>query len=165
MANVSITLEELRNQILNTVIPVGTISFFYGTTEPEGWVIADGRAIPDKYPKLKAIFGNNMPDWRGRFFRMIGGNAGSLGTLQGDAIRNMTGNAPFHGATAQGYVTNPSGVFWGSPRASSAIANGGGSWSGGSNHLGFDASRQVPTANENRPVNVAVNVIVYGGGV
>ena len=35
---------------------------------------------------------HNTPDYRGVFLRGLGGNSTSLGELQGDAIRNITGN-------------------------------------------------------------------------
>ena len=51
----------------------------------------NGQAInSSKYPKLYTLM-HNTPDYRGVFLRGLGGNSASLGELQGDAIRNITG--------------------------------------------------------------------------
>lgn len=100
--------------------------------------------------------GGRVPDFRGLFLRGIGGNAAPLGIQQGDAIRNITG--------AVGYFLSHddvrgSGVFGGKPDWGYGANEGGGYfW----NMMGFsfDASRQVPTADENRPINKAVRYLV-----
>lgn len=105
-----------------------------------------------------------VPDYNGKmadslgavFMRGDGKNAASAGQIQGDAIRNITGRfARGNGAgmTADAYVadrvlegaftTDTSSTF-ASVLTASPLAN--------SRVLGFDASRVVPTANENRPV-------------
>lgn len=48
------------------------------------WVLMDGRSI--KGTRLAKLTGmENLPDASGRFFRMAGGNAASLGAVQGQA--------------------------------------------------------------------------------
>ena len=106
------------------------------------------------YPELFAIVGGQTPDLRGLFLRGHGGNSAALGVQQGDAIRNITGE---FGAKARGmWRTETSGVF-------ATSGTGGGShdsdgW--GTEYFQFDASRVVPTAEENRPVNTAVRFLV-----
>ena len=86
------------------------------------------------------------PDLRGRFVRGVGGNSGALGAVQEDAIRNITGSFV---AVKQSNPT--SGAFyqtgWG-PTKQYTDHDG--------QALNFDASRFVPTANDNRPVNVTL---------
>ena len=95
-----------------------------------------------------------MPDLRGLFLRGHGGNSAALGVQQGDAIRNITGE---FGAKARGmWRTETSGVF-----ASSGTGGGSHDSDGwGTEYFQFDASRVVPTADENRPVNTAVRFLV-----
>ena len=97
-----------------------------------------------------------MPDLRGLFLRGQGGNSAALGVQQSDAIRNIVGSSPT--MTGGGRYDQTSGAisahvwYW-----QSANTLGG---SGMTYGLNFDASRVVPTANENRPVNQAVRYLI-----
>lgn len=135
-------------------VPVGTIISWPVATNPEdmdNWLECNGQNIsPSVYPELYALIGGQTPDLRGLFLRGHGGNSAALGIQQGDAIRNITGG---FGAKAVGmWREETSGVF-------TTSGTGGGShdsdgW--GTQNFQFDASRVVPTAEENRPVNQAV---------
>ncbi|GAB7493791.1 hypothetical protein Bwad001_25150 [Bilophila wadsworthia] len=101
-----------------------------------------------------------MPDYRGIFLRGHGSQVSShygtvthasagLGELQGDAIRNIAGNFGGHAIGWRGgFGTGPFNS-WDSGDRGSAGNGTGASW-------GVDASRVVPVANENRPVNRSV---------
>lgn len=104
------------------------------------------------YPELFALMGNSVPDLRGLFLRGHGGNSAELGFRQGDAIRNITGSFGQHGSASAG------GVFYRTGGCAEDIRSSYGDWSG--NGVGFDLSRVVPTAEENRPVNQAVRYLV-----
>jgi len=106
--------------------------------------------------------GSVIPDYRGVFLRGHGSvtsghygtvvhQSGDLGELQGDAIRNVTGQI---GNVAHGkyVVSYANGAF--TRRLSSNIGNA--DSSGGTEEFTLDTSRVVPTSNENRPVNRAV---------
>ena len=99
-----------------------------------------------------------MPDLRGLFLRGQGGNSAALGVQQGDAIRNITGRLGRPSNAASFGVGTVSGAF--SPvyyeNAIGAEGIGGSGW----NTVDFDASKVVPTAPENRPVNQAVRYLV-----
>ena len=57
----------------------------------DNYLECNGQAVDStKYPKLYEQM-HNTPDYRGVFLRGLGGNSASLGILQGDAIRNITG--------------------------------------------------------------------------
>jgi hypothetical protein len=68
-----------RQQILSTPFairalhgdPVGSIQAYYGTTDPDGWLICDGRSTPtgSEYNALRALVGDKIPDLRGMFLR------------------------------------------------------------------------------------------------
>jgi len=78
----------------------------------------------------------------------------TLVSAQGDAIRNITGSwgSPSFGSVEAFYGT-ASGAFVKGARVNDMATNGG---SYAASLSSFDASRVVPTANENRPRNVAV---------
>lgn len=96
----------------------------------------------------------NLPDYRGKFLRCMGGNsAGDFNTVQGDAIRNITGTA-----TINYVVGGYSGAF--KANKTSTVPFGGNGTSTTTNGINFDASLQVPTANENRPINQAINFFI-----
>ena len=155
---------------------VGEVAFFARTTPPSGWLKANGAAVSrTTYAALFAAIGTtfgagdgsstfNLPDLRGEFVRGLddGRNVDAgrrLGTTQGDAIRNITGAFDTSkGSWAQQFVdfAETSGAF--------DLIKGNKQWTGDPNNGGnnlptgfkFDASRVVPTANENRPRNIAL---------
>ncbi|TPH03933.1 phage tail-collar fiber domain-containing protein [Haemophilus haemolyticus] len=155
---------------------VGEVAFFARTTPPSGWLKANGAAVSrTTYAALFAAIGTtfgagdgrttfNLPDLRGEFLRCLddGRNVDAgrrLGTAQGDAIRNITGAFDTSkGSWAQQFVdfAETSGAF--------DLIRGNKQWTGDPNNGGnnlptgfkFDASRVVPTANENRPRNIAL---------
>lgn len=168
--------------------PPGTVISFAGSTAPEGWMICDGAAISrTDYAGLFAAIGTlwgigngsttfNLPDLEGRFLRgadngaavdpdagtrvpLGSGVANGVGSLQDDAIRNITGSMSSSSANnANAVVDSASGSF--------SVA--GGTFQGVSNfaqgskykQVNFDASNQVPTASDNRPSNCSVNYII-----
>jgi hypothetical protein len=146
-------------------ITPGTIAAFsYDSNDiPDGWLVCNGASLnkyiySNLYNKIKTTYGGggdyfNLPDYNnGIFLRGINGNAEDLGIVQGDAIRNISGEI-YHYKTDDGY-SSPIGCF-------SQDGNG---WSGDGTtdsnmptyNIKFNASNQVPTAEENRPVNMAV---------
>lgn len=159
-------------------LPIGAyLSYPSQKTIPAGFLLADGRSLKKaEYTELFDVIGYtyggsgqnfNLPNFAdGKFMRGIGGNAAALGTAQQDAIRNITGEI---NTSSEAYeYNNPSffengnylakGVFSKIARENSRRptlnANG------KSETWVFDASRVVPTANENRPLNMAVVVII-----
>ncbi len=148
-------------------LPIGAyLSYPSQKTIPAGFLIADGRSLKKaEYTELFDVIGYtyggsddnfNLPNFAdGKFMRGIGGNAAALGVAQDDAIRNITGTLPPYDAGAM-----PSGGEYGVFKQHS----GGGPVVIGAQqtrwYYTFDASRVVPTANENRPLNMSVVVII-----
>lgn len=65
-SSIQTQLNALQNSINNlSVIPVGTISMFSGTTAPTGWLLCNGQSTTG-YAALAAVVGANVPDLRGR---------------------------------------------------------------------------------------------------
>ncbi|HAO3472978.1 TPA: tail fiber protein [Escherichia coli] len=161
-----------------SALPVGVPVPWPSATPPTGWLKCNGAAFSaEEYPELaKAYPTNKLPDLRGEFIRGWDDGRGidtgrAILSDQGDAIRNITGEfmavnaenysiwereetfkgavVPLYPSTNNGYfsilksmetLTTPGIVY---PRA-----------------VGLDASKIVPTANENRPRNIAFNYIV-----
>lgn len=144
-------------------VPAGSVHYFAMQTAPEGYLVANGAIVSRTvyarlFAAIGATFGEGdggstfqLPDLRGEFLR--GWDAGRnldaervFGAAQGDAIRNITGKLG-----GDSYEMNyDQGAFYG---GSGGRGNDGSAT--GCMHY-FDASRVVPTANENRPHNVAL---------
>ncbi|QPI18077.1 tail fiber protein [Pectobacterium phage POP15] len=149
------------------LVPIGAVIPWPGGTVPNGWLECNGQVFnTGQNPKLYSVLGRNVvPDYRGLFLRgwAHGSNAfdpdagRALGSVQGDAIRNIQGRfAADHGET---WII---GRFNEGPFYDSGVAGNGdtGSKGGETRQIRFDASRVVPTAPENRPKNVAVMYII-----
>ena len=138
--------------------PVGTVITYYGTSAPEGYFACDGSTFSvTANPKLHKVLGSALlPDLRGYFIRgydtrnVVDPDAPKRvpGSVQGDAIRNMTGRVLGSVEESQSLAD---GVFKILPIVTDGANNGKGSFG-----FDFDASRQVPTALENRPKNVCL---------
>jgi hypothetical protein len=129
------------------------------------------------YPELYALIGSNVPDYRGLFLRGHGSQAhaqnngssvgvtstthssGALGSIQGDATREISGAASSSEANHHGYFGEYSGAFVNVHGYAKANAEGENVWIWGRG-VGLYTSRVVPTANENRPVNTAVRYLI-----
>ena len=151
----AISLYELSQRV-NSSMPLGTIVPYYGTDEPSGWKICDGRSCAGS--ELAEKLGiSNVPDLRGRFIRMIGGNAAGMAVAQEDCIRNITGRHGGHAYKRGSNVSDATGCFVGT-----SVGGGGAGQDGnvGVYMTDFDASKSVPTGPENRPINTAFNYII-----
>lgn len=142
-------------------VPVGSVIAWPSSSLPplEGgeqkWAECDGSTLSAAaYPELFAALGTTtLPDYRGMFLRGWdhgrGVDAGrTLGSSQGDAIRNITGK---FGSYENNYYGATGAFYSGGPHKSGA-----GSGSRRDSVVFLDASRQVPTASENRPKNITV---------
>ncbi|WP_249686543.1 phage tail protein [Pectobacterium polaris] len=137
----------------------GMPQLFPGAVAPTGWLKCNGQQFDTaQFPVLASRYPSGfLPDLRGEFVRGWddgrGADAGrALLSAQGDAIRNITGrfNPGGHGTWAdQTLFATPEA--WQSSASGSAID---------SSIIVFDASKVVPTAEENRPRNIAFNYIV-----
>lgn len=149
-------------------VPIGTIiiwGYVKNPSEDYGvWLDCDGRNVSN-YPNLVAAIGSTtIPDYRGLFLRGQGSQtvAGTVhtspavGTKQGDAIRNITGNfTALHQIQSDIRAT---GAF---TYKDQNIGEGGDRNGAKETPLyTFDASRVVPTADENRPVNATVRFLI-----
>ncbi|HCN6560790.1 phage tail protein [Escherichia sp. WS1707] len=146
-----------------SALPVGVPVPWPSATPPTGWLKCNGAAFSaEEYPELAKVYPTNkLPDLRGEFIRGWddgrGVDAGrQLLSSQGDAIRNIEGFAD--GGIGMSFDAIR-GAFYDAGTRSATMANNT-TAIGKTDDLGFDASRVVPTANENRPRNIAFNYIV-----
>ena len=180
----TLTTEQLATLMENAVaaqitaasalsLPTGSLIYYAGSVAPAGYLEANGALLSrTTYAALFAAIGIiynagdgsttfGLPDLRGEFIRGWdngrGIDAGRLiGSWQGDAIRNITGT--FGGYTANnwdrrsGAFTSDLGTLYGPQNVDNS--------SEGQNTTTFDASKVVPTANENRPRNVAALICI-----
>lgn len=75
---------------------VGSIIMWGNTNPPENWLILDGGKTTG-YPQLASIYGENLPDMRGRFVRGLGGSSSALGEVQLDEFKSHNHSATFTG--------------------------------------------------------------------
>ena len=137
-------------------------------TTPAGFLPCDGRRLQkSEYIELFDVIGYtyggsgehfNLPKFDdGKFIRSTGGNAASLGVSQDDAIRDIVGEL----INTNDRVTG-TGAF---RRIRDGDPKGG--LGGGPNGrvVEFKASNVVPTANENRPYNMSVIILIKAKNV
>ncbi|EHY5869513.1 tail fiber protein [Escherichia coli] len=161
-----------------SALPIGVPVPWPSATPPTGWLKCNGAAFSaEEYPELaKAYPTNKLPDLRGEFIRGWDDGRGmdtgrAILSAQGDAIRNIYGEfktvntenysiwesvGSFKGAVVP---LNPStnNSYFSLVRSMVTERSEGGVYP---KVIGLDASRIVPTANENRPRNIAFNYIV-----
>ncbi|WP_217276914.1 phage tail protein [Photorhabdus heterorhabditis] len=142
-------------------VPVGIPLPYPHRYTPAGYLTCNGQTFDKSlYPKLAEAYpSGRVPDLRGEFIRGWDDSRGVdpgrvCGTWQGDAIRNITGSVE----TDRAQISNATGAFGGPAAVAGANINGSTLQIG--RDFTFDASRVVPTANENRPRNIAFNYIV-----
>ncbi len=111
---------------------------------PEGWFHCNGQ--------------NGTPDLRGYFLRGKTDER-ALGSFQEDAQQKITGRFPSYNREWRG--VSPDGAFGFEGYFNAELRDGGDdNWG---HNFNFDSSRQVRTAEENRPKNYAVQFIIYLG--
>ena len=160
--------KKIGSEFIIDSYPVGSFLLWSGTHRyPSGFMECKGQLLNKAdYPELFSVIeytyggsGNsfNLPKFDdGRFFRSTGGNADTLGRLQGDAIRNITGKVEDNHLTS---AYRQQGALYAEVSGSgySYVQNNGPY--NGMNYI-FDASKVVPTANENRPTNSSMIVLI-----
>lgn len=128
-----------------TGTPKGMYGFFKSTTCPSGWVAATGS--------------NGTVNLRDRFIRGWSSTSGrSVGSFQNDAMQRMTGKVYSDATDSAGQYKAATGVFYNSSYDSEVIEGDSGYKKQGpyARKFNFDSARQVRTANETRPDNIAL---------
>ncbi|AYH32951.1 tail fiber protein [Pectobacterium parmentieri] len=158
--------EQLKTALTPYLLPIGAIIMWPSVTPPDGWLELNGQQFNvTENPKLAAMFPDGrLPDYRDRFPRgwsngsLLGGNPDrEIGSMQGDAIRNITGTAPV-GDSNSTHSARFTGAFYATYNHGAQLGSSALDWD--NPLILFDASRVVPTADENRPVNIATMFII-----
>lgn len=140
---------------------VGMTAYFAVDNIPAGWIAFDEIATqvteqryPELYRHLVGKYGsiNSIPKVADRFLRNAG-NGLSVGKTQEDAIRNIKGE---HLVDINAQQSSPTGAFTIEDRSSGTGYSSGGQ----AKTVKFDASRVVPTANENRPKSLILKLCI-----
>ena len=167
--------EAVTTANVNNYIPVGVPLPWPTNQPPAGWLECNGSTFDkNKFPKLAVVYPTGkLPDLRGVFIRGKDNLRGldpyrDILSYQDDAIRNIKGGLPTGNFKALlGHAKIDAGDKNGAILTQSAGDDYIASSASSSNprqlrwmFFDFDASRVVPTANENRPRNVAFNYIV-----
>ena len=106
------------------------------------------------------------PDGRGFFERAVNGTTRQVGSIEGDAIRNIKGSMPNGPGRA---VIGHENITKGEHDGAMSVHHSDDDWlQVGPRRMrwaffDFDASRVVPTANENRPINIGLTPAIYLG--
>ncbi|WP_311567226.1 hypothetical protein [Photobacterium arenosum] len=106
------------------------------------------------------------PDYHQGHYRRGAQSSLVFGEAQGDAIRNIEGFATLNGLASRGYLANESGgAFAPASNGAGRILKNDVATDGYNGNIGLrlDASRVVPTAEENRPKTINTYVYIYHG--
>ena len=156
-------------------VPVGTVITWASANNPNEngtWLECNGQSCA-AYPDLVKVLGSDtVPDYRGVFLRGLGSvtsthygtvqhQSAALGTLQGDAIRNIYGRFVVDDVVGIGGYGNdkfpPNGAFK-VVGSANYDARSHETWAG--RLVSFSASYVVPCADEDRPINRAVRYFI-----
>ena len=147
--------------------PVGTIIAWPVSKNPEdmeNWLECNGQAVNQAmYPELYSIIGAHVPDLRGQFLRGLGGNSGTLGTIQnyGTYVPNASTVQTLNGMSVSTMAAScdlwiPSNTGDVPP---SLIGCGSAYTPGGSTTI--TSTQTISTGvNETRPTNMAVRYLI-----
>lgn len=149
----------------------GCFMWFCGATPPEGWLECNGDLLqisryPDLYQAISTTYGGDgistfaLPDLSNNdagLFVRAATSTRKVGTVQGDAIRNITGGFETNLGC---YGKQGTGAFLKTKTSSQRYAGHTDYPGHMCYNLKFDASDIVPTAEENRPVNIAFLPII-----
>ena len=151
-------------------VPPGCFMWFCGSVAPAGWLECNGTILqisqyPELYAAISTTYGGDgvttfaLPDLTkdsGLFIRSTSTER-TVGSVQGDAIRNITGKlqtnisiGPSGGTGVFSKMTGKNQTYGGHTQYTDRFTS----------TLIFDASDSVPTADENRPVNMALIPII-----
>lgn len=149
---------------------IGITAWFPSDRIPTGWLSFDDirervteSAYPELYRLLVAKYGSiaNVPQAEDRFIRNAG-NGLAVGTKQGDAIRNITGKIDSGNRSNEQLfdTATPEGAFGIDKARKNWTYDAGDGGNDRPSALTFDASRVVPTADENRPKALVLKLCI-----
>lgn len=175
--NGAITLAKLANDVLDFLVPVGTVLPFAGSVAPDGFLLITASAATEvsriDYSRLFSVIGTtygsgngsttfNLPNLKGIGLRFNGSQtyggvtySATLGQKRNDAIQNITGYF--------GSFPIWDGAAWAGGAFTMNTAADGKSYPNGSDRrrdLNFNASNVVRTDTQTHGADIALNAII-----
>jgi len=163
------SLEVSLIEAINALQPIGDIKASLKTANHGNWLLCNGQAVSrttyaDLFELIGTNFGSgdgvttfNVPDYRGKFLRGLGGNsAADVYTTQAEGLPNIEGEFSCAGMSIGGQGYSAAGAF---TSASNAYAGSDG-YGSNSTGIGFNASKSnaiYGASDHVTPVNQAVN--------
>lgn len=171
LAAQAVTLAKLAQEVVDKLVPTGSLQAYAGTTAPSGWLLCDGSQVSRTvYAALYAVTGNafgsgngsttfHLPDMRGRFPRGRDGGAGRDPDAASRTASNSGGNTADTVGSVQGdeFETHSHGSntpFFVTQTGGPGIIAGGALF--GAQSVTADAGG----SSETRPKNINVNYII-----
>ena len=162
----SLKVLRLSREVKASGVPIGTVIIWPSANNPTDgiWLLCNGQSC-SAYPELVKVLGKStVPNYQGVFLRGYGSqvsthygtvihSSDTLGVIQGDTIRNITGSFPMGVDSWSGYE----GVFYQGNHSSHLVGDDDG-YKNYSTYINL--SRGTPTANEIRPINIAVKYLI-----
>ncbi len=117
IADDTITFEKLAASLAAKLVPTGSVMPYTAASAPTAWLLCDGTAVSrTTYAALFAVIGEtfgqgdnsttfNVPDFRGRFLRMVDGATARDPNAATRTAMNTGGNTGDNIGSLQGYAT------------------------------------------------------------
>lgn len=170
-------LDQVLKTLMNKIWKVGDIKSSVKDSNHDNWFLCDGQEVSRiTYSSLFEIIGTNfgegdgvttfnLPDYRGKFLRGLGGNsAADIYTTQAEGLPNITGSITPHVYSNNNVGMDVSGAFVGSDKGSYCDPDGGGDMNGNrwrTVTLDASVSSAVYGASDHvTPINQAVNYFI-----
>lgn len=167
----SSSLTSSLKTLLNKLWKIGDIKASVKNTNHDNWFLCNGQAVSRvTYSDLFALIGTNfgagdgtttfnLPDYRGKFLRGLGGNSASnIYTTQSEGLPNITGTVTSSSNTSMG--ASSSGAF---SLSGSGRLRGGDLFADGASTMTLDASKSSAiygASSHVTPINQAVNYFI-----
>jgi hypothetical protein len=164
-------IDALSSSLENTISKAGDIKPGAYDIPDVGWLLCDGSEVSradyeDLFDRIGTNFGEgdgtatfNIPDFRGRFLKGVGGSSTSIGMNQDDALPNIL--ASWNIASEWGWQMAVTGAAILAPSGGTRTQN---ATAGNRTYMGFDASIYNSIydndVNEVRTKNCAVNYFI-----
>ena len=162
----------MLTEVMNKVFCVGDIKASVQTADHDNWLLCNGQEVSrTAYSELFALIGTgfgagdglntfNLPDYRGKFLRGLGGDsAPNLQTTQDEGLPNITGQSQAQDGYLYGTPPTTGAIRRVNPRTGNTRSGDG----GGAYYFTFDASLSnsiYGASNHVTPINQAVNYFI-----
>lgn len=158
--------------VMNKLFRIGDIKASVAGANHDNWFLCNGQAVSrTTYAALFALIGTNfgagdgfstfnLPDYRGKFLRGLGGDSASnIYATQAEGLPNITGQSQPQDGYLSGAAPTSGAIRMEDPKMGNTRSGDG----GGAYYFTFDASRSnaiYGASNHVTPINQAVNYFI-----